>query len=264
VTEGIVGVNTALTWLAVYEPPVAILHVRGALTVATAVTLRTAALTCLAQTPTAVIIDVDGLVIVDDIAVTVFAAVARHAAAWPAIPILLCSAQPAMSSALHRLGLYQHIAEYPHLAAARAHITRRPASVQLRSRFAPAITSVPFARVLVTDACVRWRLRHLADGAGLVMTELVTNAVRHAHTVVDVTVTRALGHLHLAVRDYAKRLPRMTGPRAEDAPGGRGLLIVENFANHWGVIPTSDGKVIWATFRTTDAQRKSEIVGAIH
>jgi hypothetical protein len=94
--------------------------------------------------------------------------------------------------------------------------------------------------------------------AGLVATELVGNAVRHAGTPIDLVITRTRWHLHLAVRDYAAQRARLVGSNGENEPGGRGLLIVEAFTTSWGCTPTRDGKVTWATLPTADPHRRNQ------
>jgi hypothetical protein len=86
--------------------------------------------------------------------------------------------------------------------------------------------------------------RALVEDAGLL---LVSNAVRHAGTPIEVVVARTGRYVHLAVRDYVSRPARLLGSAGEDVPGGRGLLIVDAFTSCWGCTPTRDGKVTWAT-----------------
>jgi anti-sigma regulatory factor (Ser/Thr protein kinase) len=87
-----------------------------------------------------------------------------------------------------------------------------------------------------------------ADSAALLVTELVTNAVLHAHgsglcLTVDETTTNGM---HVAVRDDSCVDP--VGPG--DAPGwdqtsGRGLLLVEALSSCWGWEPLPTGKRVW-------------------
>jgi hypothetical protein len=54
-------------------------------------------------------------------------------------------------------------------------------------------------------------------------------------------------YLHIAVRDgsAAEPVPVRSAPR--DAPGGRGLRLVQAVAGSWGHLPTDGGKVVWAS-----------------
>lgn len=240
-----------LTCTITHQPPVTVIHVRGGLSLATAPNLGAAVAKALSHDPTAVICHVADLRVIDDLAVTAFAAAARRAAAWPGIPLVVCAAPQPLAEALSRLGIDWQLTIATDLAQARRSSRQRRPSPQLRRRLQPVVDSVPAARRMIVDTCAHWNLPHLTDPAGLVLTELVTNAVRHAGTPIDLTITRGRHLLHLAVRDYTTATPSRTGPPAEHGPGGRGLLIVEALATHWGYTPTTNGKVTWADFQTT-------------
>jgi two-component sensor histidine kinase len=87
-----------------------------------------------------------------------------------------------------------------------------------------------------------------------VVTELVSNAVRHgtvaASAAVEVTLTRGVGAVYVSVRDRSRRLPKPGGPVPPTVEGGRGLLVVGIMSRAWGATPTVDGKVVWATLST--------------
>lgn len=235
-----------LTCVAVGDPPLVVLRVAGELHLGSGPLFRAAMLKCLVDQPAAVLVDAEALTVADDIHLTVFAAVARHAAAWPSIPILV-SASPRVAASLIRLGIDRHVTLCAGLAEGRARAARRTLPARVRDRYLPTVEAIGTARRLVHQVCQGWGLDRLAPAAGLVATELVGNAVRHAGTAIDLVVTRTGRHLHLAVRDYAPEPARLVGPNGEDEPGGRGLLIVEAFTTSWGCTPTRDGKVTWAT-----------------
>ena len=83
------------------------------------------------------------------------------------------------------------------------------------------------------------------DTALLVVTELVTNAVRHGQSTVTLAVTVDDGRLLLEVTDDGSGVPKVRHPGWQ-AVGGRGLLLVEALATRWGVRRSLDGKVVWA------------------
>jgi anti-sigma regulatory factor (Ser/Thr protein kinase) len=88
----------------------------------------------------------------------------------------------------------------------------------------------------------------IADDARLVTSELAANAVRHAHTPFGVTISRYDGVLEIAVRDGVSRAPSMSSAE-EHHQNGRGLLIVEQCSNSWGVTEAvTGGKSVWARF----------------
>jgi anti-sigma regulatory factor (Ser/Thr protein kinase) len=86
--------------------------------------------------------------------------------------------------------------------------------------------------------------------AALVITELLSNAIRHAAPLpgAQVRVTWTLDHdaVRVAVSDAGDgALPHVTEP-APGAPGGRGLGIVETLSVHWGVLRDNGETTVWA------------------
>jgi anti-sigma regulatory factor (Ser/Thr protein kinase) len=103
--------------------------------------------------------------------------------------------------------------------------------------------SVAAARLLLRTALDGHRSAAVED-AVLMISELVTNAVRHTRDVVLVLVTLHRATLRVDVSDNDPTMP--VAPDAEDnATSGRGLRIVQALADHWGITPTADGKTIW-------------------
>jgi anti-anti-sigma regulatory factor/anti-sigma regulatory factor (Ser/Thr protein kinase) len=241
--------NGDLTCVAVGDPPLVVLRVAGELNLGSGPGLRAAVLKCLADQPAAILVDAEALTVADDIYLTVFAAVARHAAAWPSIPILVC-ASPQVAASLLRLGIDRHVTLCASLREGRVRAARRTLPPRVRDRYLPTPGTAGTARRLVNQVCRSWGLSRLVPVAELVVTELVSNAIRHAGTGIELVITRGGRHLHLAVRDYAPEPARLVGSSGVDEPGGRGLLIVEAFTTSWGCTPTRDGKVTWATLPT--------------
>ncbi len=78
----------------------------------------------------------------------------------------------------------------------------------------------------------------------ILTSELVSNAVRHARTPVDVTVTPRGKRIRVDARDYSTERP--VPPAADTPTRHRGLLLVEDLADDWGVdIDDDNGKVVW-------------------
>ncbi|MFD5412793.1 ATP-binding protein [Streptomyces nojiriensis] len=115
--------------------------------------------------------------------------------------------------------------------------------------------SVPVARRSVRTTLVCWGLENLHDDAALIVSELASNAVVHAHRgdvpgCFRLTVERPDNRtLRLWVFDHSRNRPRAIRAPA-DAESGRGLAVVEALADRWGVAPRSWGKGIWAEINT--------------
>jgi len=82
-----------------------------------------------------------------------------------------------------------------------------------------------------------------AADASLIVSELVTNAVVHAHSAPTVVVERSSGRLRLEVSDGDASPPAI---RSDAVVGGQGLRLVEQLSTRWGWTPIQGGKVVWA------------------
>jgi anti-sigma regulatory factor (Ser/Thr protein kinase) len=82
------------------------------------------------------------------------------------------------------------------------------------------------------------------DDIALMVSELVTNAVRHAGTDFRVSVHRTPATVRVSVTDGrpGRPVPRTPAPHELS---GRGLMIVERLADAWGVDPERGGKTVW-------------------
>jgi hypothetical protein len=118
---------------------------------------------------------------------------------------------------------------------------------RLSLRLEPQIGAARRVRELVTDACARWGMPELAPSACIVATEMVNNVVAHARTSLVVLLAVRGDGMCVAVRDRSGTVPRFTGgPVAPTAYGGRGMLLIDSVASHWGSLVLADGKVVWA------------------
>ncbi|MFI0741812.1 SpoIIE family protein phosphatase [Streptomyces sp. NPDC021100] len=104
--------------------------------------------------------------------------------------------------------------------------------------------SVADARKRVAGQLAAWGLEELAFTTELVVSELVTNAIRHAAPPIRLRLIRD-GALICEVSDGSSTSPRMRRARAFDE-GGRGLLLVAQLCRRWGTRFTAGGKTIWA------------------
>jgi anti-sigma regulatory factor (Ser/Thr protein kinase) len=93
--------------------------------------------------------------------------------------------------------------------------------------------------------------RALIDRMQLVTSELVTNAIVHAGTDIQVRVRTDDGAIRLEVADGARGRPRRLSPSPTDT-GGRGLLLVDALVDAWGIseVPGGGGKTVWIRVQT--------------
>jgi anti-sigma regulatory factor (Ser/Thr protein kinase) len=106
----------------------------------------------------------------------------------------------------------------------------------------PAI--VASARRQVAERLANWGLHDAAFTTELVVSELVTNAIRHAQSPIQLRLIRDRT-LICEVSDGSSTAPHLRRARAFDE-GGRGLLLVSRLALRWGSRQTPHGKTIWA------------------
>ncbi|WP_225847697.1 SpoIIE family protein phosphatase [Streptomyces sp. HPF1205] len=99
------------------------------------------------------------------------------------------------------------------------------------------------ARRLVRQALRRWDLHEQLDAAELLVSEIVTNAVRYAERPITLRLLRT-DVLRCEVGDDAPLLPRMRHAAPEEE-GGRGLYLVNRMAQRWGATRLGAGKVVW-------------------
>ncbi|MFD9204699.1 sodium/proline symporter PutP [Streptomyces sioyaensis] len=103
--------------------------------------------------------------------------------------------------------------------------------------------AVANARSLAGRQLAEWGMDELTFTTELIVSELVTNAIRHATGPVSLRLIRDRG-LICEISDASSTSPRLRHARTTDE-GGRGLLIVAQLARRWGTRYTMTGKIIW-------------------
>ncbi|WP_369029914.1 ATP-binding SpoIIE family protein phosphatase [Streptomyces adonidis] len=106
----------------------------------------------------------------------------------------------------------------------------------------PAVVAT--ARKHVTDRLTRWGIDEAAFVTELVVSELVTNAIRYGGEPIQLRLIRDRT-LICEVSDASSTSPHLRRARTFDE-GGRGLLLVAQLTDRWGTRPTGMGKTIWA------------------
>lgn len=84
----------------------------------------------------------------------------------------------------------------------------------------------------------------LLEDAVLLANELVSNALLHARTDIEVRVDSDERRIRVQVHDGNSRLP-VIAPVPVDATSGRGLLLVRELASDWGIEASPGGKAVW-------------------
>ena len=105
------------------------------------------------------------------------------------------------------------------------------------------LTSASKARSLIRRPLRRWGLTDLVPTAELLVSELVTNAVRYAQGKIGLRLVLE-GGLVCEVLDDSAALPRLRHPDDSDERG-RGLQVVSQLAQRWGARRAGAGKVVW-------------------
>lgn len=220
----------------------AVVRLDGVLSIQTAPVVRDALLKAVAGQPVVVVADVATLSVPDDVVLALFPAIARHAAAWPGISLVLAQPNPALAAALARTAVVRYVPVVNSVRTACASVDSAPPR-RFTENMPAGPGAVLAARALVRAGCEQWKIPEVLDTAELIVSELASNAVRHAGGFLEIGVALRRRYLHLSVRDCSDAPPRVG--RGE----GRGLLLVEAFTVAWGCTALGDGKVVWATLR---------------
>lgn len=109
-------------------------------------------------------------------------------------------------------------------------------------------SSVPTARHFVESVLTGWGLPDQGWTAALLISELSANCTLHARTSFTVSVDLHDDEVRLAVTDGSVRAPAVRD-YGTTATTGRGLRLVEELSNGWGVDLRGDGKTVWAVLR---------------
>jgi anti-sigma regulatory factor (Ser/Thr protein kinase) len=180
------------------------------------------------------------------------------------------SAQPEDMTMNGRSTGSQHADRHPRLAASQpvlSHHRLPTVTMADAARFAPFAArwplrtflelgalpgAVPCARLHTRNVLAEWGLTVFSESIGLLVSELVTNAIQISRLAeqdapVRLWLVSDRAQVVIFVWD-ASPLPPVPGDVGEDAESGRGLLIVQAVSARWGwdFPPGMGGKVVWA------------------
>jgi anti-sigma regulatory factor (Ser/Thr protein kinase) len=196
----------------------------------------------LGRQPGGVVVDLQDVVELAPAAADALRTLVARDESWPPPALCLCGAPPAVEQALGGIEV---------------HRTREQAVARLQERgvdrrVVPIEHSVhgpAQARRAVAECAERLGLRpDQGEDLLLVVSEIVTNAVRHGAPPVELEVVADAEQVLVVVADGSPGRPQ---PRRadRDAEGGRGMALVDVLCTHHGVHPRPPGKSVWAVVR---------------
>jgi anti-anti-sigma factor len=223
-----------------------VLTLMGRLDPAAAPQVQRAILKQLAEEPPAIICDLGQVEAIDPLCAEVFTSIRHPAFGWPGTALVLSGTRPAVAHLLVRHGVARRLAMYPSLDQALKYARDRPPQLRERLALDPVPAAAAASRAFVGEVCGRWGLQGMAGSAALLAGELVTNAVVHAHTALELRVELRGPRLHVAVKDQDPNLRRLLAAK-DGTKRGLGLLIVDRVATTWGVRQNrTGGKTVWS------------------
>ncbi|MEU1601512.1 SpoIIE family protein phosphatase [Streptomyces sp. NPDC005708] len=119
------------------------------------------------------------------------------------------------------------------------------------------LQAVASVRHHLSDLLPRWNSEALLNDLQVVLSEVVTNALVHAQSDVDIRLRRHVNGVRVEVQDNSPQPPVPTVIVADEsmnaqAESGRGLLIVDALATAWGSSPAGRGKTTWIEMTPPD------------
>jgi anti-sigma regulatory factor (Ser/Thr protein kinase) len=131
--------------------------------------------------------------------------------------------------------------------------------MEAQAAFPAELRSAAEARRFAERTLRDWGCEELVESARLLVSELIVNAVIHAHTAAELCMRCNGSVLRVEVSDGSSVAPRRR-PYSPTATTGRGLMILEAVADHWGVEIGTGTKTVWFELDTTTVDQASGIV----
>jgi anti-sigma regulatory factor (Ser/Thr protein kinase) len=115
----------------------------------------------------------------------------------------------------------------------------------------PMASQAPgLARRATREVLTSWQVAHLSEPALLIVSELVTNSVKHSKGSLLLLQMQDIGtRIRIEVHDADPRWPQPCTPTAA-SESGFGLVLVNALADKWGVCDNATGKVVWVELDT--------------
>ena len=238
-----------------------VLTLVGRLELAAVPQLQRAILKQLAEQPPAIICDLGQVEAIDPLCAKVFTSIRHPALSWPGTALILCGIRPAVADVLARQGVTRRLGMYPSLDQALANARTRPPWLREQLALGPVPTAARDGRAFVREVCGHWELQGLVEPAALLASELVTLAVVHARSAMELRVELLGRRLHVAVKDQDPNLLGLLAPM-DGTDQGLHLLIVDQVATAWGVRQDpAGGKTAWCTLELPPPQAARDAGG---
>jgi anti-sigma regulatory factor (Ser/Thr protein kinase) len=178
-------------------------------------------------------------------ALRTLAALGAYPQVWPAVPVAVVLPDPPVREWLNQEPPGEHLVVAGSRRRALEQMMGTRVATTRSLRLAPHPTAPRAARDFVSGVLPDHGLGSHLAAASVVVSELVTNAVLHARTVIEVAIAVSGDRCRISVRDLDPGVP--TSPTSPTSMHGRGLVIVEGLASAHGVLPScAGGKVVWA------------------
>jgi hypothetical protein len=176
----------------------------------------------------------------------VFTTVWEKVSQWPDIPMVLLAETDEHREDLRTSGVARFVRMAEDLGEALRAVEQPPDHRVRRVPLPNSPTAPLVARSVVRETCELWELPRIADDAALIVSELVENAVRHAHSESVLRIELRPQGLSIAVRDDDPTPPVLQWPDP-DVPGHRGVQLVDRLSLAWGcALSSNGGKIVWA------------------
>ncbi|MDX6199559.1 MAG: hypothetical protein QOJ79_2710 [Actinomycetota bacterium] len=219
---------------------VEILSVRGPVSAADAPALLNAIADAASLSPRGVLLDLTGATRIASVAVTALREARDLAPGWPHPAFVVCCTSTDVTGAVGGL-----LPVYPRREDGLAHVDDRRSGHRHQIDLADSVRSPARARQATAEMVQQLHLEPIGDELALVVSELVTNAVRHAQPPVRLEIQADDDRVTVAVADGSPGRP-VARMASEDAEGGRGLAMIDLLAADTGVRPSPPGKTVWA------------------
>lgn len=229
------------------EPTVdyVVIRLGGHLSVRTAPEVRRAILKSLVELGR-VVVDVTRLRLANIECVALLPGVVAAAGGWPTARLAVVDTDGTYQSAAERLRCSDFLHFYPATDAGVRHLDDRPRRVRREQSVEANPSASRVARRFLLETARAWELSpDLTEVAQLVVSELVSNAVEHAGTGSRVGLELVDQRLKVSVRDGSTTQP-VSRPLDLVSFRGRGLPLIDQVSEDWGVYYHPDGKTVWA------------------